>query len=110
MNPANGARGGGQGGRAEQFVRRADGECETAEACAQVQLRSGETIVSVSCGGGGFGSPLERPPAQVAHDVREKWISMEVAETIYGVVIGPSGEADEAASVKYRAEMAGRTS
>jgi len=108
INAANGARGGGQGGRAEQYVRRANGECETAEACAQVQLRAGETIVSVSCVGGGFGSPLMRPAAQVAADTREKWISAEVAKRVYGVVIGADGEADEAASEKLRAEMAGR--
>ncbi|MEE8172261.1 MAG: hydantoinase B/oxoprolinase family protein [Alphaproteobacteria bacterium] len=106
INAAKGARGGGMGGRAQQYVRRANGECETVEACAQVALREGESIVSVSCGGGGFGSPLERPPADVAHDAREKWISVEAAKRVYGVHLGADGEADIAASEKLRLEMA----
>jgi N-methylhydantoinase B len=106
LNAAKGARGGGLGGRAQQYVRRANGESETVDPCAQVALRDGETIVSVSCGGGGFGSPLMRPLGEVAHDARERWISADAAERVYGVVIGPDGEADEAASEKLRAEMA----
>ena len=107
VNAAKGARGGGLGGRAQQYVRRANGESDTLEACAQVALREGEIIVSVSCGGGGFGSPLMRPAADVAFDAREKWISAEAAEHVYGVVLGADGEADLAASKKLRAEMAG---
>ena len=61
LYPAQGACGGGPGGRAQQSVRHANGEMETLEACAQVPVREGETIVCLSCGGGGFGSPLERP-------------------------------------------------
>jgi N-methylhydantoinase B len=106
LYPAQGARGGGRGGRAEQYVRHANGECETLEACAQVQVREGETIVSLSCGGGGFGSPLERPLAEVAHDVREKWISAEAAQRDYGVTLGADGEADIESSEQLRAEMA----
>jgi N-methylhydantoinase B len=106
INAANGVRGGSQGGRAQQYVRRANGESETVDACAQVPLREGEIIVSVSCGGGGFGSPLERPAQQVAHDVRERWISAEAARNIYGVILAPDGTADAAASEKLRAELA----
>ena len=110
LNGAKGARGGGSGGRAQQFVRRANGESETVEACAQVPLREGEIIVSISCGGGGFGSPLERPPDQVVEDMREKWITAEAAQSVYGVVLGVDGEADIAASKKLRRKMVGETS
>ncbi|MBI05781.1 MAG: hydantoinase [Rhodospirillaceae bacterium] len=109
INAANGVRGGRKGGRAEQYIRRVNGECEIAEACAQVLLRDGESIVSISCGGGGFGSPLERPAAQVAHDLREKWISNEAADSIYGVVIGPGGKVDEVLSANMRAKMGGES-
>ena len=108
LKAAKGARGGGKGGRAQQYVRHANGETETVDPCAQVPLRDGETIVSVSCGGGGFGSPLMRPPGEVAHDARERWISADATRSVFGVVIGPDGEADEAASEKLRAEMAVR--
>ena len=61
-------------------------------------LHEGETIISVSCGGGGFGSSLDRPAADVAFDAREKWISVRAAEQVYGVVLTAEGEADIAAS------------
>ena len=87
-------------------MRRGNGESETLDPCAQVPLREGEIIVSVSCGGGGFGSPLLRPAADVAHDARERWISIEAAERVYGVVLGEDGNADIAASEALRAKMA----
>ncbi len=71
-------------------------------------LRDGETLVAGGSGGGGFGSPLMRPPGEVAHDARERWISVDAARSVFGVVIGPDGGADEAASEKLRAEMAVR--
>jgi len=110
LNAAKGARGGGMGGRAQQYVRRANGESETLDACAQVPLHEGETIISVSCGGGGFGSPLDRPAADVAFDAREKWISVRAAEQVYGVVLTAEGEADIAASEKLRATMSAAAS
>ena len=73
-------------------------------------LRDGEIIVSVSCGGGGFGSPLARPVADVAHDARERWISIEAAEHIYGVILGADGNADITASEALRAKMSTATS
>ena len=107
LNAAKGACGGGSGGCAQQFMRHANGQLETLESCAQVPVHDGETIVSTSCGGGGFGSPLARPPPEVAADVREKWISAEAAERVYGVRLGADGEADIEASEILRAEMAG---
>ena len=109
LNAAKGARGGGMGGRAQQYVRRANGESETLDACAQVPLHEGETIISVSCGGG-FGSPLDRPAADVAFDAREKWISVRAAEQVYGVVLTAEGEADIAASEKLRDTMSAAAS
>ena len=106
VNAAKGARGGRPGERAQQYVRRGNGESETLDPFAQVPLREGEIIVSVSCGGGGFGSPLLRPAADVAHDARERWISIEAAERVYGVVLGEDGNADIAASEALRAKMA----
>ncbi len=107
LYPAQGARGGGHGGQAAQSIRHANGEEETLEPCAQVQVREGETIVSLSCGGGGFGSPLERPFADIANDIREKWITAEAAESLYGIVFGPNGDVDIIASKNHRRELAG---
>ncbi|MGE0314763.1 MAG: hydantoinase B/oxoprolinase family protein [Lautropia sp.] len=56
-------------------------------------------------GGGGFGDPLLRDPAQVLDDViEERAVSVEAARTIYGVVI--DGEhVDEQATQALRAAM-----
>ena len=42
-----------------------------------------------TCGGGGYGDPMERDPELVARDVREMRISQQRAERAYGVVIDP---------------------
>ena len=68
----------------QQFRRKLDGTLESLPACAMVTVEAGETIVSVSCGGGGYGPAEQREPARVAHDVAERWISAERARTVYG--------------------------
>jgi N-methylhydantoinase B len=61
-------------------------------------LQPGEWIVGQSSGGGGYGSPLERDPARVLHDVLEGYVSAVQARDVYGVLL--TGDADgEAAPV-----------
>ncbi len=55
-------------------------------------LTPDEAIVSESCGGGGFGDPLERDPEKVRWDVREEYISLEKARDVYGVVLNTTSE------------------
>ena len=71
LNPPLGVRGGLPGGGAAQFLRRRDGGLEPVPACGGVRLAPGETLVSICCGGGGYGPPQERDPRRVAHDVAE---------------------------------------
>ena len=52
-----------------------------------VELGDGERIISITCGGGGYGPPAERDPGRVRHDVIEGWISLERAERVYKVVL-----------------------
>ncbi|MCZ6844316.1 MAG: hydantoinase B/oxoprolinase family protein, partial [Alphaproteobacteria bacterium] len=59
--------------------------------CGRVTLNDGEMIVSYSCGGGGYGPPLERDPEIVGRDVREGFVSVERARDVYGVVIDDAG-------------------
>jgi N-methylhydantoinase B len=55
-------------------------------------------------GGGGYGDPLLREPAKVAHDVAEFLVSEASARGIYGVVL--SGvEVNETATAARRAEI-----
>jgi N-methylhydantoinase B len=72
------------------------------------QLKEGDAFRIRSGGGGGYGSPLERPPAAVAEDVRQGYVSVAAAAEHYGVVVDPDTFAvDEPATERLRAAMAG---
>ena len=53
------------------------------------QLKRGDAYALRSGGGGGFGSPLERPPERVREDVRQGYVSLGAARDYYGVVLDP---------------------
>jgi N-methylhydantoinase B len=73
---------------------------------ADYPLKEGDVFRLDTPGGGGFGDPLARTPAQVLSDVAQGFVSMEAAERDYGVVIDKAGRAvDEAATAKRRAAM-----
>jgi N-methylhydantoinase B len=66
----------------------------------------------ITNGGGGWGNPLERDPERVKRDVRDEYVSIEGARTLYGVVItgdpvhDPEGlEIDHEATRQLREEM-----
>ena len=65
------------------------------------QLKQGYVYCIRSSGGGGWGKPYERDAEQVADDVRNEYVSLEVAERIYGVVI-KDGKVDEQATAELR--------
>ena len=102
VNPARGVRGGLDGGRANQWRVRADGGREPLPACAQVSLRAGERVLSVSTGGGGYGPPDLRDPLLVASDLRERWITAQRARQVYRVAVDADGRVDEQATSALR--------
>jgi N-methylhydantoinase B len=53
-------------------------------------------------GGGGYGDPLERDPALVAHDVRTAVVTVMAARAAYGVVIDGRGQLDVGATAAER--------
>jgi N-methylhydantoinase B len=106
VNPAAGARGGLPGGLSESFKRARDGSLTRLPACGGVEMAPGETVVSISTGGGGYGSPLERDPARVKHDLDEGWISRERAERVYGLALAEDGGVDLAGTAVRRAALA----
>ena len=106
VNVAQGTRGGLPGGPVQAFRREPDGTLHPQPACAGVELAPGQSIVSVSSGGGGYGHPEQRDPERVAHDVREGWVSRERAREVYGVAVDERGEVVVAATRERRAEMA----
>jgi N-methylhydantoinase B len=106
VNPALGVRGGRSGALCRPAMRKADGEVVELEAWARVVLAPGETIISISSGGGGYGPPHERDVERVLHDVRDGWVGVERAREVYGVAISADGELDERATAARRAELA----
>jgi len=66
-------------------------------------LKRGALVVHDQPGGGGFGNPLERDPARVAHDVWNGKISAEFALRHHAVVVEPeSGILNEKATELLR--------
>ncbi len=102
INNAKGTLGGGDGSKIRNYRRTADGELEELPACANIILEPGETVISYTAGGGGYGPPHERPPAKVDHDVEEGWITRERAREVYGVVFDEGGKIDPAATAELR--------
>ena len=53
-------------------------------------------------GGGGYGSPLDRPAEQIESDLREGYITRERAESCYGICFDDAGLADAARTTEHR--------
>ena len=61
-------------------------------------LFDGDVFELRPVGGGGYGDPLDREPERVVADVANGYVSTEVANSIYGVVLTASRELDQAAT------------
>ncbi len=85
------------------------GEAETVYATGKVfsqLLKPGDAYTLRSGGGGGFGRPTDRRLEDVEDDVRQEYVSREVARDHYGTVIDPvTGRADREASASLRSAM-----
>ncbi len=54
---------------------------------ATLRVEKGDTMTTVTSGGGGWGNPYERDPEKVRWDVQEDLVSIERAQTEYGVIL-----------------------
>jgi N-methylhydantoinase B len=90
---------------------RLDGRWKTDFPNAKVlvaMLKTGDAFRLRSGGGGGYGSPLDRPAAEVAADAKQGYISAVAVRDFYGVVLDPETFAvDLAATESLRASMRG---
>jgi len=102
--PARGVHGGADGARAHCYLREGLGEPIEIPGYHRILLREGQSIISVSCSGGGYGEPRRRDPALVAKDVREGWITPERARDVYGVATTADGALNEDATRALRGE------
>lgn len=66
-----------------QTMRDAYGKPSTSR-YSNVAIKEGDRVRLVMPGGGGYGNPLARDRAAVAHDLREGYISPEAAGKLYG--------------------------
>lgn len=76
-------------------ARLRSGEAETQlphEMLIDTEVRSGETLLHIQPGAGGYGDPLVRDPRLVLEDVLDEKISPAYAEREYGVAIDESTE------------------
>lgn len=102
-----GVRGGWDGTRSSAAKIDRDGVETPLAAIGAVELEAGEWVAGLECGGGGYGSPLDRDPERVREDVLERWVSLAAAHDAYGVVFTGSA-ADESLAVDEAATEARR--
>lgn len=97
--------GGGAGALNTFHYQQADGEHvpPMASKIVGVHIDRGQKLRLETPGGGGYGHAFERNPESVARDLRLGYITAEHTEADYGVVIGPDGTVDEAATRDLRA-------
>jgi N-methylhydantoinase B len=75
--------------------------------CDHLKVKKGDVLHYITWGGGGWGNPLERPPALVQQDVRRGLVTLEGAKSNYGVVLTSAhGDVDEAATEATRSDLA----
>jgi N-methylhydantoinase B len=98
---------GGLEGTGNEMLLRRDGVVHDNVPNAKVfraKVKAGDAFILRSGGGGGFGSPLERPVELVQNDVGQGYVSIAAARDYYGVVLDPETlEIDEAATKRQRA-------
>jgi N-methylhydantoinase B len=113
VNRAVGVHGGGHPQGPEAWHVMPDGGWEFYEhVVGEVPIGVGESIVSLSAGGGGYGAPIARDAGEVLLDVIDGYVSPRRAREAYGVVL--SGDparfetlaVDEPATQALRAAMA----
>jgi len=79
--------GGGKSGKNNRVVLFPGTDRERVVGKYRAQLAPGAVVSQQTGGGGGYGNPLERPPARVLTDVRDEYVSPESAREDYGVVV-----------------------
>lgn len=87
-HPPYGLDGGEPGAPSRNIVRSDDAERPIPTMpMGALTLTRDDAFTHVSAGGGGFGDPHQRPPAEVLEDVLDGKVSVEAARERYGVVV-----------------------
>jgi N-methylhydantoinase B len=97
-----GARGGKSGGGARQYRKKGDQSVEALSPCGLAKLNADETLISITCGGGGYGPPEQRDAELVFLDVTERRITRARAAEVYRVAIREDGSLDWMETQRWR--------
>ncbi|MEM1161789.1 MAG: hydantoinase B/oxoprolinase family protein [Pseudomonadota bacterium] len=99
-----GVNGGRAGGRSQKWIERADGGREALPAKLEgLAVQPGDRIIFRTAGGGGYGDPHDRDPAQVQADVAAGIVTPDEAARDYGVMIdAATGQIDPGATADLR--------
>ena len=103
-----GVRGGGNAAVCRTEIEHAGGAIESLPAKIVQPLLAGERLRYWTTGGGGYGSPLQRPPELVLADVLDSKISPAAARDSYGVTLN-AHQVDEAMTVRLRGKLSGES-
>ena len=104
--PAFGLFGGGQSSLNQYRVRTPGAELRRLAPNTTSRFPAGTVIEADNAGGGGYGPPHRRDVADVHHDVRNGFVSFEVAENAFGVVVDrESFEVDHYATARRRDQL-----
>ena len=104
INIAKGARGGQAAACSQQHVLGSNGERVALPQYCDTWINSGETLISIASGGGGYGRPELRDPLKVLEDVSERLISRERAREVYRVAITSDLTVDQSATAALRSQ------
>jgi N-methylhydantoinase B len=96
---------GGREGSCNRLEVVRDGESIHGARMPTLALKSGDRIRLVTGGGGGFGEPRMRPPAEVIADLQNGYLDEDAARDVYGVVLTAAGELDAAATDRLRGQQ-----
>lgn len=79
---------GGEAGSAQYAILESGGQQRHLGMLADnIEIKSGDRLIYVNGGGGGYGPATEREPELVLEDVRDGWVSAAAASDTYGVVL-----------------------
>ncbi len=86
--PPWGLNGGGNGGTNYAIIRYASGAPEKKVLKGtQIPLQAGDSVAFFTAGGGGYGEAGERAPEAIERDVREGFVSRELAAKLYAAKV-----------------------
>ncbi len=104
--PAFGLFGGGQSSLNQYRVQTPGAEMRRLAPNTTSRFPAGTVIEADNAGGGGYGPPHRRDVTDVGNDVRNGFVSFEIAENAFGVVVDPeSFKVDHDATARRREQL-----